>query len=88
MEYSTVYSIIKEYNLYKELDIKIFSINNQKRRISTTTKSEKAIEYFIINQKESFTINDICKAVETETNKHTKNYIIRNYVKTTLKINQ
>ena len=51
LRYSTVYSIIKEYNWYKEHDIKPFSINNQKKRISK--ESEKDIEELIWSQKKS-----------------------------------
>ena len=52
--YSTVYSITKEYNWYNEHNIKLFRINNEKKRISK--ESEKVIEDFARNQKESFTI--------------------------------
>ena len=82
--YSTVHSIIKEYNWYKDNDVEPFSINNEKKRISK--ESEKVIKNFIWNQKEAFTFNDISKAVRIETNENIKDYILRQHVKKTLKM--
>ena len=82
--YSTVYSIIKEYDWYKDNDVEPFSINNEKKRISK--ESEKVIKDFVWNQKEAFTINDISKAVRIETNENIKDYILRQHVKKTLKM--
>ena len=49
--YSTVHSIIKEYNWYKDNDMEPFIITNEKKKISK--ESEKAIEDFAWNHKRS-----------------------------------
>ena len=82
MGYSTVYSIKKEFDWDLNYDGSPFGNVQQRKRISKA--SIKEIGEYLSNQTESFTINDISKAVNVRTSEDIKNYIVRKYIKETL----
>ena len=82
MRYSTVYSIKKEFDWDFNHDVSPFGNVQQRKRISKA--SIKAIDEYLSNQRESFTVNDINKAVKARTSEDIKNYIVRKYIKETL----
>ena len=84
VRYSTVYSIKRDFEWYKDHNLAPFSDIQQKKR--TPKVSTKYIKEFVSKQKESFTIRDIKKAVKIHKNEDIKEYIIRNYLKTNLKM--
>ena len=70
MNYSTIFSIKKEYSYDLNKYVVPFNYIQQKRRISKL--SVKVIDEFLSDQKESFIIKDVVREVKIKTNEEVK----------------
>ena len=82
MNYSTIYSIKKGYSYDLNQYVVPFNFIQQKRSIPKA--SVKAIDEFLSDQNESFTIKDVVREVKIKTKEEVKGYIIRKHIKDAL----
>ena len=84
LNYSTIYSIKKEYSYDLNQFVVPFNYIQQKRRISKALV--KAIYEFLSDQKESFTIKDVVREVKIKAKEEIKDYIIQKHIKDSLEM--